>query len=33
MSLEVWVGGVGVAVFTIVFIAGMLIFTNFDTET
>ena len=32
MSLEAWVGGVGVAVATIVFIAGMLMFANYDTE-
>jgi hypothetical protein len=32
VSLETWVGGVGIAVFTMVFIAGMLMFANIDTD-
>lgn len=32
MSLEAWVGGIGVAVFTMVFIAGMLMFAHLDDE-
>ncbi len=32
MSLEVWVGGVGIAVFTLVFIGGMLMFAGQDHE-
>lgn len=32
MSLEVWVGGVGIGVFALIFIAGMLMFASLDTE-
>lgn len=32
MSLEAWVGGVGIAVFTMVFLAGMLMFAQLDRE-
>ena len=32
MTLEALVGGVGVFVFTLVFIAGMLMFASFDPE-
>jgi hypothetical protein len=32
MSLEAWVGGVGIAVFTLVFMAGMLMFASQDHE-
>jgi hypothetical protein len=32
MTLELWIGGVGIAVFTLVFLAGMLMFAGFDTD-
>ena len=32
MSLEAWIGGIGIAVFTMVFVAGMLLFSNFDED-
>ena len=32
MSLEAWIGGVGIAVFTLVFIAGMLLFAGADSQ-
>ena len=32
MTLELWVGGVGIAVFALVFLAGMLMFANLDVD-
>ena len=32
MELEVWIGGVGIAVFALVFVAGMLMFANLDID-
>lgn len=32
MSLEAWIGGVGIAVFTLVFMAGMLLFASVDEQ-
>ena len=32
MNLEVWIGGVGIAVFALVFVAGMLMFANLDID-
>jgi hypothetical protein len=32
MSIEIWIGGVGIVVFTIVFIAGMMLFASRDQE-
>jgi len=32
MNIEIWVGGVGIAVAALVFIAGMLLFASRDQE-
>ncbi len=32
MSIEIWIGGVGIVVFTLVFIAGMMLFASRDQE-
>ena len=32
MSLEAWIGGVGIAVFTLAFMAGMLLFASTDEQ-
>jgi len=32
MTLELWIGGVGIAVFALVFLAGMLMFANLDVD-
>lgn len=32
MDLELWIGGVGIAVFALVFVAGMLMFASLETD-
>ncbi len=32
MELEMWIGGVGIAVFALVFVGGMLMFANLDID-
>ena len=32
MELEMWIGGVGIAVFALVFVAGMLMFASLDID-
>ncbi len=32
MNLEAWIGGVGIVVFALVFLAGMLLFASRDLE-
>jgi len=33
MGLEMWIGGVGIAVFALVFLAGMLMFSGLDIDS
>jgi len=33
MELEMWIGGVGIAVFALVFLAGMLMFSSLDIDS
>ena len=32
MNVELWIGGVGITVFALVFLAGMLMFASLDTD-
>jgi len=32
MDLELWIGGVGIVVFALVFLAGMLMFASLDID-
>jgi hypothetical protein len=33
MDLELWIGGVGIVVFALVFLAGMLMFASLDIDS